>query len=194
MGEETLISLANAPTVGLLSVIVILLIALIGVLIRNNAKAVELADRRSDKQIGDLQVEVISLKAQVSALEKQGLQFLERAIRAEINIERLTERGKNDQAEIASLKELLTRTQARVIQLVNVLILQGISVPDEVTSALQEAIIKAVPKPEGAEPLSSDIEIAKNAPPAEIDMVKPPDTPPVESAAVAPTEDKPPDA
>lgn len=167
MGGETLISLANAPLVGLLAVIVILLIALIGVLIRNNARSTEEADKRSDKQIGDLTVKVISLEAQVGLLQKQGLLDLERAIRAGIDIERLTERDKNSQVEIAALKELLTRTQARVIQLVNVLVNQGIAVPDEATFAVQAAVVQTTPKPEGAEPLSTDIDSAKAAPPAE---------------------------
>lgn len=178
MSGETIISLANAPLVGLLAVIVILLIALIGVLIRNNAKMIELSDQRSDKQIADLQVKVISLEAQVGMLEKQSFLFLERAIRAEVNIERLTERGKSDQAEIAALKDLLTRTQARVIQLVNSLVKAGITVPDEATFAIQAETVQAIPKPEGAEPLNSVIEEAKNPstePPTPIVEDKPPD-------------------
>lgn len=183
---DWLTNLANAPIFGLLMVVIILLVLLNTYLVRSAIKEMATDKQTAAKLIDDMRIELAGLRAQMEMQERLGNKTFERAIRAEVNIEAMAQQNKEYQAEIASLKLLLTRTQARVIQLVNVLIGAGIVVPPEASFELQTAAVQSTPKKEGAEPLSSDIDAAKTGSPdnpvAALTAPAAPATPPVEAA------------
>lgn len=158
---DGLTELANAPILGLIFVVVILLIGLNTYLVQSAVKNMNSDRRDSTKLVNDLRVEVSSLRGQLEVQERLGSATSERAFRAEFKIEEISKQNAEYKAEILALKLLLTRTQARVIQLVTVITESGIVVPPEASFEMQTEAVRATPKDEGAEPLSSDIDAAK---------------------------------
>lgn len=198
---DWLTNLANAPVIGLLMVVIILLVLLNTYLVRSAIKGMTSDKRESARLVDDMRIELAGLRAQMEMQERLGTATFERAIKAEVNIDAMTQRNKDDKAEIADLKFLLTRTQARVIQLVNVMIASGIVVPPEASIELQAAAVQSTPKKEGAEPLSSDIDAAQAGPNDSVTTLVEPtapaappelptETPPVEAIIPPPEEEK----
>lgn len=183
---DTVTEIASAPLWASLAFIIILLITLLTLILRAGLTTIDRSDKRDLAIINDLRIEIVGLRERLDLLERLSKEAFERAIVAETDVKYLRNELLVVHSENAVLKLLLTRTQARVIQLVNVLIGEGIKVPDEASLEAQTISVANNTKPDGSEPLSSDIDKAVDTKPED----KTADAKPEDKAVDAKPEDK----